>query len=233
MVSLDALACFSGRKVVKATVPTRRQGFLSLDVAVQRLAPPFLDIEIHPGQFPADDVAESGEWLLTCDQGASILSVRARLDRLLDERRVRLQMTGSSAHEGSRSFHRVDAEVYLKYWPADGDGADGKAVRQRVNLSGCGLRWVAPRGFGLDERLRLELILPGASLEVIRCVGKVVRVTRKGEQGFETALEIAEIAPDELDRLLAFCMTEQFRQMHSRVRVLASFLAPSLEPPET
>lgn len=228
MVSQNALACFSGRKVVKAAVPTRRQGFLSLDVAVQCLAPPYIDIEIHPGQCPSDDVAEAGEWLLTCDQGTSVVSVRARVDSLIDERRVRLRVTEAAAHEGSRSFHRVDAEVYMKYWPAEGEGIGGKAVRQRVNLSGCGLRWLAHHSFGLKERLSLELVLPGVSLEVIRCTGRVVRVTGKGEQGFETALEIAEIAPEDMDRLLAFCMTEQFRQMQSKVRVLASFLTPTL-----
>lgn len=232
MTLQDALACLSGHKVVKAAVPTRRHGFLSLDVAVQRLAPPYIDVEVPAGQCPSDDVAEGGDWLLTCDQGTSVVSVRARVDSLLDERRVRLRVTEAAAHEGSRSFHRVDAEVYMKYWPAEAKTAGGKAVRQKVNLSGCGLRWLAPHSFDLKDRLSLELVLPGVSLEVIRCTGRVVRVMGKGERGYETAMEIAEIAPEDMDRLLTFCMTEHFRQMQSKVRVLASFLTPSLESAE-
>ena len=225
----DILTFLTDRSVVKVTLPTRRQGTLSLDAAVVRLVPPFIDLELHPGQFPSDEVAESREWVLTCEEGTRILAIRARARRILDDRRVRLEIVGSSALEGSRSFDRVDADVYLKYWPADEEGAQGKPVRRKVNLSGCGLRLVTDYAFEAGARLGLELVLPGKSLEVIRCTGEVVRVCELAGGEYETALEIAVIEPDDLGRLLNFCTAEQFRQMHNKVRVLASFLSPSLE----
>lgn len=230
MVHQEIFTFLTDRSVVKVAVPTRRQGTLSLDAAVLRLVPPFIDVELHPGQFPSDEVAESTEWVLTCEEGSRILAIRAQARQVLDDRRVRLEIVGSSAMEGSRSFDRVDADVYLKYWPADEEeGAQGKPVRRKVNLSGCGLRLVTDYAYEAGDRLGLELVLPGKSLEVIRCTGEVVRVCELAGGEFETALEIAVIEPDDLGRLLNFCTAEQFRQMHNKVRVLASFLSPSLE----
>jgi hypothetical protein len=75
------------------------------------------------------------------------------------------------------------------------------------------------------------MTLPGTKLETIQCLGRVVRATEKMAGDFDTAFDLVNISRDDVEKVIHFCMTEQFKNMQSKARILAATLQPSTEDP--
>lgn len=218
------------QQVVRVVLPLRGGRSLPMEGAVKLLSTSFVEIVFPRERFPASDLEPEGEWLIFWEKGESVLSARARLDALVEESRIRLEIVGLFFQQSERRYPRVDAEVYLKYWAAHrSEKEDQRAIRQKVNISGCGMRFFSEEPYAAGEQIGLEISLPGPTLEVVRCVGRVVWAKQAPDSMYETALEIVQIPRQDLDKILNFCMVEQFRQLHSKVRIMGPVLSPLLE----
>lgn len=218
------------QQIVQVVLPVRGGDSLSLEGAVKLVSASIVEILFPPEKFPPGNLQETGEWLLIWERGANVLSAKARLECRLEGCRVRLEITGLFFQTSERRYPRVDAEVYLKYWPARSEvKAQARAIRQKVNISGCGLRFLSHERYVEGDQIVVEISLPGPTLEEVHCVGSVAWIRQLADNGYDVALEIVQIARQDLDKILNFCMVEQFRQLHSKVRVMGPVLSPVLE----
>lgn len=218
------------QQVVRVVLPLRGGSSLGLEGAVKLLSTSFVEILFPRDRFPTCGLEPEGEWLIFWEKGENVLSARARLDCQVEENRIRLEITGLFFQQSERRYPRVDAEVYLKYWPARSEEKEHqRTVRQKVNISGCGIRFLSDEPYAAGEQIGLEIALPGPTLEVARCIGCVVWTRRTIDACHEIALEIMRIPRRDLDNILNFCMVEQFRQLHSKVRIMGPVLSPLLE----
>ncbi|BCR06594.1 hypothetical protein DESUT3_36630 [Desulfuromonas versatilis] len=223
--TLDRLGDF---KIARIVLPTKGDGALPLECVVRVTSPPFLEATFLPNQLPREQLDAAGPCLLACDIGMSVLSVQARIDQVIDGRRLRLKPEQSSAHEDTRRHFRVQAEVQLRYWPTGNDQLE-ETVTETVNLSGSGIRFHSSRPFLLGQKLKLEITLPGEARHQVSCAGKVVSLSGGPDAPREVALEISEISPAHLGRVLEFCLAEKLREMGGKARFLGSVLSP--DPP--
>lgn len=218
------------QQIVRVFLPLRDGEPLSLEGAVKLMSTSTVEILFPPETFPAGNLQENGEWLIIWERGANVLSAKARLDCRLEGSRVRLEITGLFFQTSERRYPRVDAEVYLKYWPVHREEkAQARAIRQKVNISGCGLRFLSAAAYAPGDQIVVEISLPGPTLEEVHCVGSVAWTRPVADSGHEVALDIVQIARQDLDKILNFCMVEQFRQLHSKVRVMGPVLSPQLQ----
>ncbi len=217
------------QQIIRIVPPSTDGSSVSLQGAVKQVSTSFLDILFPPESIPVDGLNRQGEWLIFWEKGENILSARARLDGLQGENRIRLEITGLFFQQSERRYPRVDAEVYLRYWATGNEEKERLAIRQKVSISGCGLLFQSAEAYAVGAQIGLEISLPGPTLEVVRCVGCVVWSRPSAARCHEIALDFVQVPQPELDKILNFCMLEQFKQLHSKVRVMGPVLSPSLQ----
>lgn len=217
---------FADCRMVKATIPLLREDSLHLDGVIQNFTDSSLDIQFPAQSLPINDLAEEGRWRITFDKGLSFLTIWARLAVLLNPNRVQLDIIGSESNQYARRDHRVDTEIYLRFWRAGDGRQELPPQRTRVNLSGCGISFNAETALAANSLVELELFLPGGTLERVRCVGRVIRGSGQQEHCSVTALELVNPCQDDIEKIINFSMTEQFRDMQLKARMLASSMGP-------
>ncbi|PLX84345.1 MAG: hypothetical protein C0617_08165 [Desulfuromonas sp.] len=212
-------------KIASLALPVRGEGHLALDGVVKVTSPTRLEAMFLPGQIPFEALDQAGRCRISCEVGLSIFQAEAFIEEVLDDRRLSLVLAEVSSQGDTRRKFRVDSEVYLKFW-RPGEQPPSESSLERVNLSGCGLRFSARQQVPPGEELELEIALPGATLKVLGCRGRVVDGSSSDDQPGEVALQITDISPDHLDKLTEFCLGEKFKQLGSRVKFLGSMLDP-------
>lgn len=218
------------QQIVRVFLPRLGAQPLPLQGVVKLVSTSFVEILFPLELFPTVPLDPAGEWLVIWEKGENILSARGRCVGQIEPSRVRLEITGFYFQTSARRYPRVDAEVYLKYWATERPAETlAPAVRQQVDISGCGLSFCSAQAYAVGAQVGLEISLPGPTLEVVRCVGRVVTTRPKDEVCFDIALEIVQIPQSDLDKVLNFCMVEQFKQLHSKVRIMGTVLSPWLE----
>ena len=137
---------------------------------------------------------------------------------------VPMKTSGNLAQSGfeprdDREFFRIDVEITLRYWPLVSGVRTGRASHQKVNLSGGGIRLVVSEPLHVEESLWIELVLPGEKPDVVTCLGRIVRLFDGENDERQAALEFVKITAREQDRIIAFCLAEQRKQLRRKVRV--------------
>lgn len=217
---------FADCRMAKVTIPLLREESLHLDGVIKDFTDSSLTIQFPSRPLPVADLANEGRWRITFEKGLSFLTIWARLAVLLNPNRVQLEIIGSESNHYARRDHRVDTEIYLRFWQA-GDGRQALPPRRtRVNLSGYGISFNAETVLVANSLVELELFLPGGTLEKVRCVGRVIRGSNQKEHCSVTALELVNPCQDDIEKIISFCMTEQFRDMQQKARMLASSIGP-------
>ncbi len=229
MLSGEILEFLADFQLVRVAVPSSQGPPRQLDAVARLLSPDSLEVRFLTDSFDPASADAAGEWQITCDLEVSVFSLRATPQMLADGGPVRLLPIDCTQHRHGRRHHRVDAEIYLDYWSLEAPVSRRKPVRHLVNLSASGVRFQALRPQKERETIGLEMVLPGATLETVQCTGLVRRSERRRDRGYEIVVDLRGAPREERDKILSFCMAEQFRQMQTRMRRLATLYSPSLE----
>lgn len=225
-IPTSILQNFADCRMVKVTIPLLRDESLHLDGVVKDFTDSSLDIQFPTQSLPLSDLAEDGQWRVTFDKGLSFLTLWGNLATLVTPNRAQLHIIGSESNHYARRDHRVNTEIYLRYWQAGDGRQELPPQRTRVNLSGYGVSFQAKTTLAANSLVELEIFLPGGTLEKIRCVGRIIRGSNQEERCSVTALELINLCQDDIEKIINFCMTEQFRDMQQKARMLASSMGP-------
>lgn len=126
----------------------------------------------------------------------------------------------TSAYEPSdeRAFFRIDTEIALRYRPLRADRQSPERQWLAVNLSGGGISFAIGEPLSVGEKAWLELELPDRAAPV-RCLGEVVRLFTAEDGARHAAFTFDNLSPRDQDRVIAFCLAEQRKQLREKVRV--------------
>jgi hypothetical protein len=182
---------------------------------------PYIEAEF-PGKKRPDDFSAE-DWVITVNAGVHLVSIHARVAARLQPNLFRLQILHSRQHVQGRHYPRVEAEVYLRCFA---DGMDfkewDKPLRKKADISQTGIRFLSEFGFSLGAHVRVELYLPGQVLEKAVFEGEVLRTAVKESGRYEITLRITAIDPGEEEKMAAFCMVQQFRNMTAKAEGFSS-----------
>ncbi len=117
-----------------------------------------------------------------------------------------------------RAYFRIDTEITLRYRPLRADRQSSERQWREVNLSGGGISFAIVEPLSVGEKAWLELELPGQSTPV-RCVGEVVRLFTAKDGARHAAFIFDTLVSRDQDRIIAFCLAEQRKQLREKVRV--------------
>lgn len=117
-----------------------------------------------------------------------------------------------------RAFFRIDTEIAVRYRPLRAERQSPERQWLAVNLSGGGISFEITPPLQVGEKAWLELDLPDRSAPV-RCLGEVVRLFTDDHGAQHAAFTFDNLSPRDQDRIIAFCLAEQRKQLREKVRV--------------
>jgi hypothetical protein len=222
MSSLQTVEQFADCGMVNVTIPIKGRQVLHIDGVLRSFYPPSLEIQFPTQPLPLEEIDSTGKWRVIFDKGIAFLTAWADLARTIQPNLVQLTISHSEINTHVRRDHRIDTEIYLRYWQGGEGRQRQKPQKTRVNLSGYGISFRTESLLPPGALMEMEMHLPGAMLETIRCLGRVIRAAEKRAGYFETAFELVNLKPDDREKVINFSMTEQFKAMQSKNRILAA-----------
>lgn len=219
---MRALEHLEDYRIVHIVLPLADGEVLNRDCVARTPSPPRLEAVFLPGELPAEDIDLTQPCQISFEVDGQAFALRAVVEGFLKSAdRLHLISVEASAPKQTRAFFRVDTDVNLRYFRFEKGKlcARGEELRVKANLSGGGIRFAVGNPPALQEQLHLEMFL-GPDQEPVQVVGEVVRRFHLGRNRPAIALKFVRIADRDLDRIMAYCFSEQRRQLRSRVRIL-------------
>ncbi len=188
---------------------------------------PLIEVEFSGDKYPADESVD--DWVITVDTITHLVSIRAKVEAHLKPNCFCLRVLGSQHHVQGRRHQRVEAEAYLRCF-SNGESSEkwAKPLKKKVDISPSGIRFFADGDFPLGKKIQVELFLLGHALEKVVFEGKVIRASTKENAGLEVSVDITEIRSSDEEKISAFCMAQQFRNMKNKAEGLVSLNSLSL-----
>lgn len=218
---MSVLNYLTNYKIIRILLPLQGGSTQLLECVAQVTTAPFFEVVFLSGELPLARLDQQGTCSVTFEVAGSPHSVIATIDCLIDANKLRLQALDFKGFAQKRDYFRVDTEISLTYRRLhQGQSAVSGLVTGPVNLSGGGIYFAVPEDVKATEKLAIELFL-GPDAEVnVSVIGLVMRlfVLPRGETGM--GIRFVEIEPAARDQLIAFCLTEQRRQLQTRIRIL-------------
>lgn len=215
MSPLDLLSEF---RISRISLPTRGTGPLTLECVARVTSAPYFEAVFLPGELPVGELATEETCRLHFDAAGEPHVVKARIESFTDEDRLRLFALETGVPRQKREYFRVDSRLYLDFRPLQPEPRQRvESFEGVVNLSGGGIFFPVPESVKPGTELLLNLVLGDPFGEARGLVGEVVRVheTRRGQRW--VGVKFTRIAPQDRDRIIAFCLAEQRKTLRLRV----------------
>lgn len=191
-----------------------------LEAVARIIAEPYLEVKFRPGELPMDIVRAGGKMLLSLDTRAGTVSMYAHVDEITSNRILRLLGTESFAFAQQREFFRVNTAIKVVYSKETLSAQSSpKVPTATINISGNGVLIATDEKLDVGDTFEIEFHIPEAD-SVLPCKGLIVRVDEKLRGGFEVAMKFFDIEPEDLDRVISFCLAEQRRLLRTKVQIV-------------
>ncbi len=224
MPPLDPFKYLKDHKVCHISLPLTDGEKLELECVAHSSEPPRLEVYFLPGQLPIEEIDQQARCRISMDADGSSLSLVASVEEIENDRKLRLVHVEVAAHIQKRAFFRVNTqfEVGLQCLERGKIELNEFSISgEAVNLSGGGVLVCLQESLKLHQQVNLQLTLPGPTPYTINCIGHVVRVNEEGQNKYNTAFHFDRIEEEDRDKIIAFCLVEQRRQLRMRVQVVS------------
>jgi len=219
----DALQHLGGKKSVKVYLPTKGTGSLPFEGVAMPVAATLIKVNFLP-DFVPNNIDQDGEFKLSIQVAGPTVALHGVVKQIVNDRQLVLEVTDAYEHPQKREHFRIDLDLPVRYWrhAEDEDGRPEifQSPSERVNLSGGGIFFVAEFNPVVGQQLGLELSIPGPPRTVVRCLGRVVRSTPRGEKLWGVALHFTDIEDEDQEEVISYCFAEQRRQLRTKVDVV-------------
>jgi c-di-GMP-binding flagellar brake protein YcgR len=153
-------------------------------------------------------------------QGEKIVLI-ARLEKVIDNRRLRFIAREPITPESLRDYFRVPINMPVKAsYTAEQQDTRAECWRMTgttIDLSGSGLLAMFSQRPTSSQRILLELT-PSDDPEPIFCLANVIRSYRIRRNRFQVAFHFIEVTPKTRDQIVSCCLREQRRQLRENVQ---------------
>ncbi len=116
-------------RVVKVAVPLKNEQRQSLDGVAKITTTPQFEVTFLPDQLKGDELNREEFCLITFDVAGENKSIKAKINEVVDDTKLLLEMVDSFSHVQKREYFRVDADLSVSYWVIDDDNPSAKSVQ--------------------------------------------------------------------------------------------------------
>lgn len=190
-----------------------------LEAVARIIAEPYLELKFRSGELPSELIRIGGKMLLSLDTRGGTVSMYVHVDEMISARMLRVLAVESFAYSQQREYFRVNTVIKVLSCKETMSSSPAPVVQSStVNLSGNGVLILAEGRASLGDTYELELHIP--EVDPVACKGLIVRVDERLRGGFELAFHFYDIQSEALDRVISFCLSEQRRQLRTKVQIV-------------
>jgi c-di-GMP-binding flagellar brake protein YcgR len=204
-------------------LPGKSEGLLRCRALLVKLEPPGLELVFPPHSWVADDLAFGADCNLAVEHNGSTVNLIARLDEVVQPRRLRFTAREPIAPESLREFFRVPInlpiEVSYIAGPKETKTETWKMIGTTLDLSGSGVLALFADKPASNHRIQMIISIPNEKTPVA-CLANVIRSYRIRKNRFQVAFHFENISPKSRDMLISCCLQEQRRQLRENVQTL-------------
>ena len=191
---------------------------------LQKTTAPKFELLFKMGELPTESIDRHKSCLIIVDMGGPTVSIEANILDILNEQTLSMQVIKSISHEQLREFFRVDAttEVISSCFVPEFFDREGKAWRikgRTIDISGSGILATFPEKPPMDDKVRLEIVLPSANNDVVSILAHPVRTQQMDENNYEVAYHFDDISSEDRDKIIGCCLIIQRRHLRLKVQV--------------
>jgi len=209
-------------RVVKVVLPLQGGEHQLLDGVAKSTTPPKFEITFLPDQLKADALNLQEPCQVSFEIAGSTKSIRAKVDTVVSDAKLLLELVESFTHVQKRAYFRVEAELSVSYWVIDSENPAARSINTSVNISGGGLRLPIDEKLKDGTKIGLEIVLDVPQPRIVECVARVVRTYDLGEGMKQVAMSFDDIEQEDQDAIVAYCLAEQRKQLRLKVQVLGN-----------
>jgi hypothetical protein len=209
-------------RIARIIFPLRDQKTVTLDCVVRSLTPPRLDAVFLPDELPESEIIPASKCQVYFDYEAKSYSLIARVEGVTENgRRLRMTVLGAAPPVQRLGYFRVDADTTVCYRKQSEPAITPMRCWQgRVNISGEGIQIQVQEPFAPNQRIVLNISLGPGDQDPVWAVGEVVRRTTLGKGVFSIGLRFVDIETKAQDRIIAYCLAQERKQLRTKVRIL-------------
>ncbi len=182
---------------------------------------PQLELLFPPNSWIAEDLRLGANCNLSIDQNGKQISLIAKLDSVVDARRLQFTAREPITPESMRDYFRVTISTAIQASyvaePRETKVQSWKMVGTTIDLSGSGVLAMFATKPPSNHRILLE-ITPPEDNEQIFCLADVVRTYRIRNNRYQVAFHFIEVTAKVRDQIISCCLKEQRRQLRENVR---------------
>ena len=217
----DQLARIGANVPAVVDLPGQGGEMLRCNALVLGKEPPALDLLFPPDAWQADDLRMDGNCSITVEHQGEKIVLIARLEQVIDNRRLRFIAREPITPESLRDYFRVPINMPVKAsYTAEQQDTRAECWRMTgttLDLSGSGLLALFSEKPASSQRILLELT-PPEDPEPIFCLANVIRAYRIRRNRFQVAFHFIEVTPKTRDQIVSCCLREQRRQLRENVQ---------------
>ena len=184
---------------------------------------PYLELLFPPDAWNARDLKLGSDCTLIVDHNGRPINLVARLDSVVNDRRLSFTAREPLSPESLRDYFRVSISIPIEASYVAGlkeiNARSWKLSGTTLDMSGSGALCSFSEPLEKDTQARIELTLPTREMEVITAFGHVVRCRKIKEHLYHIALHFDAIDSESQDKIMACCFELQRRYLRMRVRL--------------
>jgi len=184
---------------------------------------PSLELIFPPRSWEADDLHIGADCNLAVEHNGLIVNLIARLDGVVQERRLRFTAREPVSPEVLREYFRVAINIPVEASYIAGSKETKtrtwKMIGTTLDLSGSGVLALFPEKPPSHDRIQLVITMPDEKTPIV-CLANVVRSYRVRKNKFQVAFQFENISTKTRDVVISWCLQEQRRQLRDNVQTL-------------
>lgn len=189
---------------------------------IKREAPLF-ELLFPPKAWNIEDLNIGTDCTLAVDHNGMTVNLVARLDGVINDRRLGFTAREPLAPESLRDYFRVSINLPIEAsyiaGPKEVKIQSWKLKGTTLDMSGSGVLALFDEKPPSNHRIQLVITAPGEETP-IACLANVVRSYRIRKNRFQVALHFEHISTKTRDMVIACCLQEQRRQLRENVQAL-------------
>lgn len=218
----DVLQKLTDKAITIVDLPGNRDEVFRCKALLIKQESPQVELLFPPNSWKAEDLRLGVNCSLSIEQNGKQVSLIAKLDSVVDARRLKFTAREPITPESMRDYFRVpiNTAIQASYVaePRETKVQSWKMVGTTVDLSGSGVLALFASKPPSNNRILLE-ITPLEESEQICCLADVVRTYRIRSNRYQVAFHFIEVTTKTRDLIISCCLKEQRRQLRENVRV--------------
>lgn len=219
----DILEKIDDNAQVLVDIPSHKEETIRCKALLVKKESPLFELVFLPNTWVADDLRLGANCSMIIDHQGSSINLIARLESIVNNRRILFTGKEPVSPESLRDYFRVSTNVPIEAsyiaGPKEIHAQTWKMVGTTIDISGSGVLAMFAEKPQSNHRIQLVITIPNQEAPAV-CLANVIRCYRLRQNRYQVAFHFENISTKTRDQVVSFCLQEERRQLRENVRTV-------------